>query len=43
MQRSRWKNSFCISQCYLEHEKWEFDVIDYGTDVEPAQQELFLM
>lgn len=42
MQRSRWKNSFCISQCYLEHEKWEFDVIDYGTDVGPAQQELFL-
>jgi hypothetical protein len=29
MQNSRWRNSFCMSQCYLESGKWNFDVITY--------------
>lgn len=41
MQRSRWKDSFCISQCYLENGVWQFDVIDYAAQRVSMQQELF--
>jgi hypothetical protein len=29
MQKSRWRNSFCISQCYLENGRWRFETIEY--------------
>jgi hypothetical protein len=29
MQNSRWRNAFCISQCYLEADQWRFETIDY--------------
>jgi hypothetical protein len=41
MQRSRWKDSFCISQCYLENSNWEFDTIDWAARAVSPQQELF--
>lgn len=28
MRNSRWRNSFCISQCYLEFGSWRFDEIE---------------
>jgi len=29
MQNSRWRNSFCMSQCYLnENEEWDFNAFD---------------
>ena len=29
MWNSRWRNSFCMSQCYLESGSWKFDEIEY--------------
>jgi hypothetical protein len=29
MRNSRWRNSFCISQCYLESGEWKFEEIEY--------------
>ena len=28
MRNSRWRNSFCMSQCYLESSSWKFDEIE---------------
>jgi hypothetical protein len=28
MQNSRWRNSFCMSECYLESGSWKFDEIE---------------
>ena len=28
MQNSRWRNSFCVSECYLESGLWKFDRIE---------------
>ena len=41
MRHSRWRESFCISQCYLQEERWHFESIDYGAKVRELQQELF--
>jgi len=38
MQNSRWRNSFCISQCYLDSGDWNFETIEYQR--EDAQQQL---
>lgn len=29
MRNSRWLNSFCMSQCYLEDGSWKFESIEY--------------
>lgn len=29
MQNSRWRDSFCVSQCYLESGSWRFDEVYY--------------
>ena len=29
MQNSRWKGSFCMSECFLENKKWNFQPIEY--------------
>jgi hypothetical protein len=29
MQNSRWKGSLCMSECFLENEKWNFQSIEY--------------
>lgn len=29
MQNSRWRNSFCMSQCYLDDGSWKFEAIEY--------------
>jgi hypothetical protein len=29
MRNSRWCNSMCISQCYLENQVWKFETIEY--------------
>lgn len=41
MRHSRWRTSFCISQCYLEDERWHFETIDYRAKSTKLQQELF--
>ncbi|MBN2589710.1 MAG: hypothetical protein JXA96_07600 [Sedimentisphaerales bacterium] len=30
MRYSRWKDSFCISESYIENEKWQFQDIEYA-------------
>ncbi|MBE3139297.1 MAG: hypothetical protein IMZ53_01815 [Thermoplasmata archaeon] len=30
MQNSRWRNSFCISRCFLDSGQWSFETIEYG-------------
>jgi len=37
MRNSRWKNSFCMSQCYLEDGRWQFDTLDYEQTGGPVQ------
>ena len=37
MQNSRWRNSFCMSECYLERGKWVFDRLDYVRTGGPEQ------
>ena len=29
MRNSRWRDSFCISQCYLDSGKWKFETMEY--------------
>jgi len=29
MQNSRWVNSFCMSQCYLDNDQWQFENFSY--------------
>lgn len=39
MQNSRWRNSFCMSQCYLDSRQWRFETIDYqegAKDLQPG-------
>lgn len=32
MQNSRWRNSFCMSECYLEDGAWEFRGLEYDRE-----------
>jgi hypothetical protein len=41
MRYSRWRESFCISQCYLQDSRWYFETIDYEAKSGELQQELF--
>jgi hypothetical protein len=41
MDNSRWRNSFCISQCYLEDNGWTFDTIEYQILLKTRQTSLF--
>ncbi len=29
MQNSRWRNSFCVSECYLQDGQWRFGTLEY--------------
>lgn len=40
MSYSRWFRGFCVSQCYLENEEWQFKDIENKKDV-PAEPTLF--
>jgi hypothetical protein len=40
MQNSRWRDAFCLSQCYLESGQWEFETIQYERKTEASQLEL---
>jgi len=40
MQNSRWRNSFCMSQCYLENDRWSFQRLEYERVGIPEQLEL---
>lgn len=37
MQKSRWRNSFCMSECYLEDGSWKFGNLDYQREWESAR------
>jgi len=37
MQNSRWRNSFCMSQCYLDSGHWRFETIDYQEGAKDLQ------
>jgi hypothetical protein len=37
MQNSRWRNSFCLSECYLVDDAWHFDRLDYLGTGQPQQ------
>lgn len=40
MRQSRWRNAFCMSECYVDSEGWHFETITYGqTDI--SQTSLF--
>ena len=41
MKRSRWKDGFCISQCYLEDGVWQFEAIGDSSNAVAKQQDLF--
>ena len=41
MQNSRWRNSFCISQCYLDANGWNFETIEYTKENNEQQLSLF--
>jgi hypothetical protein len=41
MQNSRWRNSFCISQCYLNADGWNFEIIEYKQEDNEQQLTLF--
>jgi len=42
MRNSRWANSFCMSECYLENEIWSFGTIEYEADDTCRQEALQL-
>ncbi len=41
MNNSRWKQSFCLSQCYLDNGKWVFDTLELQREIEVEQLSLF--
>ena len=42
MKQSRWDKGFCLSECYLENEKWQFQGFDRRNKVNEAQTKLSL-
>jgi hypothetical protein len=40
MKNSRWFNSFCMSQCYLEDDNWKFETFDFDLDLSEIQPNL---
>ena len=38
MQNSRWRNSFCMSECYLEDSAWKFRGLEYDREGSSDQQ-----
>lgn len=40
MSHSRWANSFCASQCFLDSDKWDFETIEIRKDEPNLQQPL---
>ena len=40
MQQSKWKSSFCMSECHLEQDKWVFNTIEIETNDKSDQIEL---
>ena len=40
MQNSRWKNSFCMSECFLEGGKWQFQTIEFSKATDDKQPNL---
>jgi len=41
MRNSRWFESFCMSECYLELDSWKFDTIDHFNKSKSNQLPLF--
>ena len=37
MQNSRWRNSFCVSESFIEDGKWQFQDIEYAENQEKQQ------
>lgn len=42
MKNSRWFRSFCMSQCYLDSGKWQFETIEYLGSAENSSQQRFM-
>jgi len=42
MQNSRWRNSFCVSQCYLDSGRWKFEPIEYQRKLQDSQLPLLM-
>lgn len=40
MRNSRWWRSFCMSQCYLEDNDWEFETFEFDLDLSDIQPNL---
>jgi len=40
MMNSRWRNSFCMSQCYLESGRWKYDTFEYNERRDSEQMKL---
>jgi hypothetical protein len=40
MENSRWWNSFCMSQCYLENNNWKFETLKFDPDLSEIQPNL---
>lgn len=38
MQNSRWRNSFCMSECHLDGDKWVFNSLEYAAATGGAHQ-----
>lgn len=41
MENSMWKNSLCLSECYLERGDWHFKTLIPDNDSNSAQTSLF--
>jgi len=41
MQNSRWRNSFCMSESFIEDDKWQFQDLEYADSLKKRQLNLW--